>query len=78
MDDDDIMLCFMLDPRFKSFHLRFSFFGCEKRVSIIEKHDGQSLYPMLLKCYHYLHPMTQSKVGCAYQIGDAKFDLNII
>jgi hypothetical protein len=46
-------------------------------VSIIEKYDGQSLCPMLLKCYHYLHPMAQSKVGCAYQIGDAKFDLNI-
>jgi hypothetical protein len=57
-DNDDNMLCFMLDPRFKRFHLRFSFLGCEKRVSIIEEYDGQSLYPMLLKCYHYLHPMT--------------------
>jgi hypothetical protein len=46
-------------------------------VSIIEEYDGQSLYPMLLKCYHYLHPMTQSKVVHAHQIGDAKFDLNI-
>ncbi len=46
-------------------------------MSIIEEYDGQSLYPMLLKCYHYLHPMTESRVGRAYQIGDAQFDLNI-
>jgi hypothetical protein len=46
MDDNDNILCFMLNPRFKSFHLRFFFFGCEKRVSIIEEYDGQPLYPM--------------------------------
>jgi len=42
-----------------------------------EEYDGQPLYPMLLKCYHYLYPMRQSRVGRAHQIGDAKFDLNL-
>ncbi len=49
----------------------------KKGLNIVEKYDRQSLYPMLLKCYHYLHPKTKSKVGCAYQIKDTKFDLNI-
>jgi hypothetical protein len=71
------MLCFMLDPIFKSFHLKISFFGCEKRVNFIEGYDGQPLYPMLLKCDHYLHPMTQSGIEHGHQIGDAKFHLNI-
>jgi hypothetical protein len=31
---------------------------------------------MLLKCYHYLHPMEKLEVECANQAGDAKFDLN--
>jgi hypothetical protein len=46
-------------------------------VNIVEKYDRQSLYPMLLKCYQYLHPKAKSKVGCAYKIRHTKFDLNI-
>jgi len=46
-------------------------------VNIVEKYDRQSLYPMLLKCYHYLHPKAKSKVGCAYQIRNTKSNLNI-
>jgi len=51
------MLSLMLDPRFKNFHLAFSFVGCEQGISIVEEYDQKSLQPMLLKCYHHLHPM---------------------
>jgi hypothetical protein len=33
------MLCLMLDPRFKSLHLIFSFIGCEEGVNIVEEYD---------------------------------------
>jgi hypothetical protein len=46
-------------------------------VNIVEKYDRQSLYPMLLECYHYLHQKAKSKVGCVYQIRHANSDLNI-
>jgi hypothetical protein len=61
------MLFLMLDPRFKSFHLIFSFVGLEECVSILDEYDRKTLYPMLLKCYHHLHPMTKF-VGCVNQI----------
>jgi len=48
----------MLDPRFKSFHLVSSFVGQEEGIRIMDEYDKKTLYPMLLKCYHYLHPMT--------------------
>jgi hypothetical protein len=67
----------MLDPRFKNFPLVFSFIGHEKGVNIVERYDGQSLYPMFLKCYHYLHPMEKSKVGCVDQTTNGDFDPNI-
>jgi hypothetical protein len=51
------MLSLMLDPRFKSIHLISSFVGREEGVSIVDEYDKSILYPMLLKCYHGLHPM---------------------
>jgi hypothetical protein len=52
------MLTFiLLDPRFKSFHLVSSFIGRDQRLTIIEQYDTMSLYPMLMKCYYYLHPL---------------------
>jgi len=54
-----------------------SFIGCEQGVNIVEEYDRRSLYPMLLKCYHYLHSMVESKVVCANQIRNAKSDLDI-
>ncbi len=57
------MLSLMLDPRFKSFHLVSSFIGLEDCVNILDEYDRKTLYPMLLKCYHHLHPMTKF-VGC--------------
>ncbi len=29
--------------------------GHEQGMFIVEKYDEKTLYPMLLKCYHYLH-----------------------
>jgi hypothetical protein len=58
------MLCLMLNLRFKSLHIIFSFFGHEEGVNIVEKYDRRSLYPTILKCYHYLHPMVEGKLVC--------------
>ncbi len=57
----------MLDPRLQNFPPVFSFIGHEEGVNIVEKYDRWSLYPMFLRCYHYLHPMEKSKVGCVDQ-----------
>jgi hypothetical protein len=54
------MLCSMLDFKFKNFCLIYIFIGCEEKVNIVTRYDRQSLYPMLLKCHHYLHSMTKS------------------
>ncbi len=69
------MLSLMLDLRFKSFRLVSSFIGREESVSIVDEYDRRTLYPMLLKCYHHLHPMIEY-VGCVNQVGDK--DLNLV
>jgi hypothetical protein len=48
----------MLDLRFKSLHLISSFVGRKEGVSIVDEYDKTTLYPMFVKCYHHLHPMT--------------------
>ncbi len=47
----------MLDLIFKSLRLVSSLIGREQVVSIVEDYDQQSLFPILLKCYHIFHPM---------------------
>jgi hypothetical protein len=59
------MLCLILNPKFKNIRLVFWFIGCEERVNIVEKYYKWTLYPMLLKCYHYLHLIVEFEVGCA-------------
>jgi hypothetical protein len=75
------MLCLILDPIFKSLHLVSSFIGCEKGVergvNIVEEYDKRTLYPMLLKCYHCLHPIVKYEVGHACQTTNANCDLDI-
>jgi hypothetical protein len=51
------MILLMLNPWFKNLHLVSSFVGWEQGNSIIELYDQKFLQPMLLKCYHHLHPM---------------------
>ncbi len=70
------MLFLMLDPKFKSFCLVFSFAGQEKNVNIVDEYDKRTLYPMFLKCYHHLHPIIES-IGCVNQIGDEDSSLDI-
>ncbi len=72
------ILCFMLDPRFKSPCLVFYFIGYEEGVNIVEEYDIWSLYCMFLKCCHYLLRTTKSKVGYAYQTIHANFDFDIL
>jgi len=70
------MLSLMLDPRFKNIHLIFSFVGWEEGVSIADEYDKRILYPMLLKCYHDLHPMIEC-IGCVNQTDNENFNLDI-
>ncbi len=55
------MFSLMLDPRFKSLCFVFSFIEREQGVAIVEEYDRKSLYPMLLKCHHHLHPLAESE-----------------
>jgi hypothetical protein len=48
------MLSLMLTPKFKNLLLMCSF---GEGKAIVEKCDEKILYPMLLKCYHHLHPL---------------------
>jgi hypothetical protein len=71
------MLSLMLNPRFKILHLISSFVGQEEGVSVVDEYDRRTLYPMLLKYYHHLHPMTKI-VGCVDQIHDEDSSLNFL
>jgi hypothetical protein len=67
----------MFDSRLKNLHLIYIFSGYEEGMNIFEEYDIWPLYPMLLKCYHYLHSIVESKVRCANQINNANFNLDI-
>jgi len=47
-------LTLMLDFKFKSLRLIFSFIGHEHEVTIIKEYDKKSLFPMFLKFHHHL------------------------
>jgi hypothetical protein len=36
-----------------------SFIVREQGIAIVEEYDKKSLYPMLLKCHHHLHPLAK-------------------
>ncbi len=40
------------------------------------RNDRLSLYPMFMKCYYHLHPMTKSEIGFAKQTIDENSNLN--
>ncbi len=50
------MLALMLDTRFKSLHLVFSFISHNQGIAMVEQYDTISLYPIFIKCYYHLHP----------------------
>jgi hypothetical protein len=53
------MISFMLDPRYKNFHIISSFVGKEQGVALVEEYYRKSLYPMLVKCHEHLHPLVR-------------------
>ncbi len=68
------MLSLMLDSTFKSLYLVSFVFGRKEHVSIMDECDRRTLYLMILKCYHHLHPLTKS-IECVDQIGDEDSNL---
>ncbi len=42
----------------------------------MDEYDKRILYPMFLKCYHHLHPMTKS-IGCVNQTSDEDCNLGV-
>jgi hypothetical protein len=64
------MLTLMLYPKFKSVKLIFSFVGREDEMSIDQKYDRKSLFPMLLKLYRHLHPLFEVESSYVYKIDE--------
>ncbi len=52
----------MLDLKFKNLHLMFSFIALERGKVIVKEYDKKTLYPMLLNCYHHLHPLFENVI----------------
>jgi hypothetical protein len=42
----------------------------------VDEYDRRTLYPMFLKCYHHLHPITKS-IGCVDQTSEKNSSLDI-
>ncbi len=66
----------ILNFRFKNLCLIFYFVGQEEGDNIVDEYDKRTLYPMLLKWYHHLHPMTKF-VGCVNQTSDEDSSLGV-
>jgi hypothetical protein len=43
------------------FHFYF-FIGLEQGKVIVKRYDRKTLYPMLLKCHHHLHPLSKNVI----------------
>lgn len=68
------MIFSMLNLRFISFCLTFSFVGKEQGITIVEKYDRKSLYAMLLKCHH---PLVKTESFFANSGVDEDYSLDI-
>ncbi len=53
------MFFLILDSRFKILCLVSSLIKYEQRKVIVQNYDTKSLYPMLLNCDKYLHPLVE-------------------
>jgi hypothetical protein len=51
------MLFQLLDPKFKNLRLVSSFIGWKQIVFMVKDYDRWSLFQMLLKGYHVVHPI---------------------
>jgi hypothetical protein len=54
------MISLILDVRFKSLCMVSSIVEREQSVNLVEVHDKESLYSMLVKCHEHLHPLIRS------------------
>jgi hypothetical protein len=61
------MIFLLLDPRFKSLHIIFSFIGREQRVALVKEYDRKTLYSLLVKCHEHSHPLVRLNRNCANQ-----------
>jgi len=57
------MISLMLDTRYKSLHIVFSFVKWEQGVALVEEYDRKSLYPMLVKFHEHLHPLVRLEMN---------------
>jgi len=69
------MLSLMVGPRFKKLSLVSSFIGFVNKAMPLFKNMIETLYLMLLKCYHHLHLV--SKNATVDQAVDENCYLNI-
>jgi hypothetical protein len=53
-----------------------SFIGREHGVTTTEKYDRKSFFPMLLKSYHHLHPLSKFEHSFAKR-SDEDYNLDI-
>jgi hypothetical protein len=53
-----------------------SFIGLEQCKAIVQEHDRKTLYPMLLRCNHHLHPLFEN-VNVDQHV-DENFSLDIL
>jgi hypothetical protein len=56
------MLSLMLDPRYKGFHIVFSFIGHGQGLEIVKEYDQITLFPMFGRCHYHLHLLFQTKI----------------
>jgi hypothetical protein len=66
-------LSLVLDNKFESLKLIYSFISCEQGVAIIEKYHKRSLFLMFLKCYHHLHLLFEAKFLLLIKMMKIKF-----
>jgi hypothetical protein len=60
----------MLDLRFRNLSLVSFVIGQEYVVPIVEEYDKQSIFPMLLICYHIFHIMAKFGLMANMQIDE--------
>jgi hypothetical protein len=61
------MIFLMLDHRFKSLCIVYSFIGKEQGVVFIKEYDRITLYLVLMKCHEHLHPLVRLNMNYVHQ-----------
>jgi hypothetical protein len=71
------MFYLMLDPKFKIFHLVFSFSDHEQGKAIVEKYEKIFVSNFVLKCYYHLHLLIEFERGVVNQTIENDNNLDI-